>query len=236
MAQEQNRPPSRIALWARRLEILFFFFGALLLAAYVVRERIFVAHELSRVGIFAYPLAILLFAIIASAPFSVTDALAVMNGVLFGPVGGTVINTLGIVAAAVVGYGIARRTCVALDIDRRTASLPAWVRRYRVGSFPFLLAVRILPGIGGTIATQIAAALRVPIFIHIAAMATIAVPICTVLAIGGDRLADAFEQRVTEPVRHYVATHHPRFGFPFSAKMLHLRLHHKHPLHDGGTP
>ncbi|MGH7748156.1 MAG: hypothetical protein ACREQ5_25860, partial [Candidatus Dormibacteria bacterium] len=50
----------------------------------------------------------------------------------------------------------------------------------------FLVAVRILPGIGGTIATQTAAAMRVPLPVHIVTMSVVAVPICTVLAIFGD--------------------------------------------------
>jgi len=146
---------------------------------------------LSTIGPLAYPLAVVIFAAVASAPFSVTDALAIMNGVIFGPLWGSVVNAIGLVLAALVGYAIARRTSHLLELDRNIERLPAWVRRYKVGSPAFLLTVRIIPGLGGTIATQVAAAFRIPIFVHVWTMCAIAIPICTLLAIFGDRLAGA---------------------------------------------
>ncbi len=55
------------------------------LAAYVVADKRGVDYLLGSVGPFRVPLAVLIFAIVAAARFSVTDALAVTNGVLFGP-------------------------------------------------------------------------------------------------------------------------------------------------------
>jgi uncharacterized membrane protein YdjX (TVP38/TMEM64 family) len=209
-----------VTQWLRKFEALFILIGSFALAAYVVRERASVTSELSHLGFWSYPLAILLLAVVASAPFSVTDALAVMNGVIFGPIGGSIVNAFGIILAALVGYRVALRTSALLELDRRIEQLPGWIRRFRVGSFAFLVAVRIIPGIGGTIATQVAAAKRVPILIHVAAMAAIAVPICTALAIGGDTLAIFVQHHFTEPVGRYMHTHRPHlrhfhyFHFP----------------------
>ncbi len=184
----------------RRLEAAFIFVGSFVLAGLVVRYRTGVEQMLQTIGWLAYPLAIGLFTIVASAPFSVTDALAVMNGVLFGPLWGSVINAIGIVCAAIVGYMLARRTSHLLELERHIEKLPDWIKRYRVGSPAFLITLRIIPGLGGTLATQIAAAFKVPLFTHVWTMSAIAIPICTVLAIFGDKVSDFI---------HSMYLHHP---------------------------
>ena len=162
-------------------------------------------------GWFAVPLAVLVFAIVASAPFSVTDALAIMNGVLFGPLWGSLINAAGLVFAAVIGYVVALRTSEAFDVRRNVERLPSWARRFQIGSPMFLIVVRIIPGLGGTIATQTAAALRVPIVRQIYTMCIVAVPICTVLAVFGDAASDYIDARVLAPTRAFAERHHIRF-------------------------
>ncbi len=185
-APEASAPPS--SRW-HRYEAAAVFLFSFLLAAFVIKEKSGVEAYLSRIGPVAYPLAILIFAVVAAAPFSVTDALAIMNGVIFGPWRGSIVNALGLVIAAVGGYAIARRTSHLLQIQSNVERLPSWVRRFRVGSPPFLLTLRLVPGLGGTLATQIAAALRVPMFVHVWTMCAVAVPVCTLLAIFGDRVA-----------------------------------------------
>ncbi len=193
-------------LWWRRIEAALIFLASFAVAAFVVARKHEVEHLLHHLGIFAYPLAILIFAIVASAPFSVTDAIAVMNGVLFGPLWGSIVNALGLVLAAVIGYLVALRTSKLLDLEAQYARLPRWARHFKVGSPMFLIVVRIIPGLGGTIATQTAAAMRVPIWRQIYTMCAIAVPICTVLAIFGDQVSD-FVQYYTESARHMVHEH-----------------------------
>ena len=168
------------------------FLTSFALAAFVIRQKTAVEQFLTAIGPWiAYPLAVLLFTVVASAPFSVTDALAIMNGVIFGPLWGSVVNAVGLVFAAMVGYAIARRTSHLLELDKNIERLPTWVRRFRVGSPAFLLTLRVIPGLGGTLATQIAAAFRVPMFVHVWTMCAIAIPICTLLAIFGDRVSVA---------------------------------------------
>jgi uncharacterized membrane protein YdjX (TVP38/TMEM64 family) len=203
------------------VEAVAIFAGSFVLAAVVVRYRDHVQGILNGLGPFAMPLAVAIMAIVASAPFSVTDALAIMNGVLFGPLWGSVVNALGIIAAALIGYAVAMRTCKLLDIDRQIEKLPSWVRRYRVGSPMFLLVVRVIPGLGGTVATQTAAALRVPVWVHVWTMSAIAIPICTILAIFGDRAATFLDQHVSAPVHRYIERHHPHLPhFPH----VHIQL------------
>jgi len=107
---------SQIYRELRRLEAVGILLGSFAIAAVVVANRPLVEQVLGQLGWFAVPLAIVVFAIVASAPFSVTDALAIMNGVLFGPVMGSIVNAIGLVLAAMdvlsdgrltVGVGLA---------------------------------------------------------------------------------------------------------------------------------
>lgn len=169
------------------------------------------------IGPWSRPLAIVIFAVVASAPFSVTDALAVMNGSIFGPVWGSIINAIGIVFAALLGYWVNRRAQHLLDLEQTLAHLPAWVKRFPIGSPMFLLAVRVIPGLGGTVATATAAAFRVPVWVHVWTMSIIAIPICVLLAIFGDRLTvmlHSAEHRASAYYQHhhfhFRRTHRPR--------------------------
>ncbi|MBV8155074.1 MAG: hypothetical protein JO029_12430 [Candidatus Eremiobacteraeota bacterium] len=184
-----------------------------LLAFLVIRYQPRVEHEIRTIGFMAIPLAIAVFALVASAPFSVTDALAIMDGAIFGPVEGSIVNAIGLVFAAMLGYWINVRASHLLDLHEYLARLPPWVKRFPVGSPAFLLAVRVIPGFGGTVATATAAAFRVPVWVHVWTMCAIAVPICTLLAVFGDRLT-VFIHSTEWRAQHYCETHHcPQFHF-----------------------
>ena len=198
----------------RRLEAGLILGASFAVAAFVVARKSEVEHLLTALGPWSYPLAVVIFAVVASAPFSVTDALAVMNGVLFGPWIGSVVNAAGLVLAAVIGYVVALRTSQLLNIEESVARLPAWVRHFKIGSPMFLIVVRVIPGFGGTIATQTAAALRVPIWRQIYTMCAIAVPICTALAIGGNALSNYIEAKIVEPANRFAEQHNVHFPHP----------------------
>jgi uncharacterized membrane protein YdjX (TVP38/TMEM64 family) len=202
--RSKPEPPHLI----QRVAGVAIFAASFALAAYVVANKHGIDHILASVGPFRIPLAALIFAIVASAPFSVTDALAISNGVLFGPWKGAGVNALGLVLAAIIGYAVARRTSKLLDIESQVAHLPAWIRKLRIGSPGFLIAVRLIPGMGGTIATQTAAALRVPLWRQIYTMCAVTVPVCTVLAFGGHFISRYLEAHLVLPAERYVEHHH----------------------------
>jgi uncharacterized membrane protein YdjX (TVP38/TMEM64 family) len=218
--------PTGFSVFLRRLEAALIFAASFALAAFVVAKKPEVEHLLHVLGIAKFPLAIVIFAVVASAPFSVTDALAIMNGVLFGPLVGSLVNAAGLVLAAVIGYVVALRTSKLLDIEGTVQKLPAWVRHFKIGSPMFLIVVRIIPGLGGTIATQTAAALRVPIWRQIYTMCAIAVPICTALAVGGDALSNFIDDHIMEPAHAYAEKHHMHFP----------RRHHEPPASPAPSP
>lgn len=187
--------------------------ASFLLAFFVIRYQPRVEYEIRTIGFMALPLAVGVFAVVASAPFSVTDALAIMNGAIFGPLEGSIVNAVGLVFAAMLGYWINTRASHLLDVHAYLERLPAWVKRFPVGSPAFLLAVRVIPGFGGTVATATAAAFKVPIWVHVWTMCAIAIPICTLLAIFGDRVT-VFIHRTEWRATHYCQTHRcPHFRF-----------------------
>lgn len=190
----------------------------------MIRYQPQVAREIRSIGTFALPLAIAVFALVASAPFSVTDALAIMNGAIFGPLAGSLVDVVGLVLAAMLGYWINRRASHLLDLESYLHRLPGWVKRFPVGSPAFLIAVRVIPGFGGTVATASAATFKVPLWVHIWTMCAIAVPLCVVLTIFGDRVT-VFAHRYEARARVYYEHHRPHFHF-----------HHAHPIVRGATP
>ncbi len=196
----------------RRLVAIGIMVASFAVAYLVIRFQPEVDHYIRHIGFAAYPLAIVIFVAVASAPFSMTDALAVMNGSIFGPLWGSVLNAVGLVFASMIGYWINRRASHLLDLEAALEKLPAWVKRFPVGSPAFLLSVRVIPGLGGTIATATAATFKVPIWVHMWTFCAIAIPICTILAIFGDR-ATVVMHDYEDKARIYVEHHRPHFNF-----------------------
>ncbi len=187
------------------------------LAYLVIRYQHHVEAFIRGIGlVFAYPLAVVVFVAVASAPFSMTDALAIMNGSIFGPLWGSVLNAVGLVFASMIGYWINQRASHLLGLERALEKLPHWVKRFPVGSPAFLLSVRVIPGFGGTIATATAATFKVPLWVHMWTFCAIAIPICTLLAIFGDR-ATVFVHTFEHNAHDYYELHRPHFN-------LHVRL------------
>ncbi|MGB6986341.1 MAG: VTT domain-containing protein [Candidatus Aquilonibacter sp.] len=204
--------------FARRLGAIALLTASFALAALVIRFQPLVEREIRSLGLSAYPLAIAVFAVVASAPFSVTDALAIMNGAIFGPVMGSIVNAIGLVLAALMGYWINRHASQWLDLDAYLERVPAWVKRFPIGSPAFLLAVRVIPGFGGTVATASAATFRVPVWRHVWTMCAIAIPICTILAIFGDRVT-VVVHRYEARAHAYWMEHRPHLHFPHRVKV-----------------
>jgi hypothetical protein len=72
----------------------------------------------------------------------------------------------------------------------------------------FLILVRIIPGIGGTLATQLAAALRVPLLRHVATFCIVTIPFCTLLAFGGNAISTYVERHIMAPAEGFATRHH----------------------------
>ena len=75
----------------------------------------------------------------------------------------------------------------------------------------FLIVVRIIPGLGGTIATQTAAALRVPIWRQIYTMSRSRFPFAPRSPSAETRSANYVDAHVFEPATALARTHHMHF-------------------------
>ncbi|HEV3153943.1 MAG TPA: VTT domain-containing protein [Candidatus Baltobacteraceae bacterium] len=215
MPQAEARP-GRLA---RRIAGIAMLACSFVLAALVIRYQPWIEHVIRIIRpVVAVPIATVIFALVASAPFSVTDALAIMNGAIFGPFWGSIVNAAGIVAAGFIGYWINRHATHLLDLEKALERLPAWVKRFRIGSPMFLIAVRIIPGFGGTVATATAATFKVPVWVHVMTMSAVAIPVCTILAIFGDGAVAAihgYEHRA----HMYILHHRPHWHFRFRHRL-----------------
>jgi uncharacterized membrane protein YdjX (TVP38/TMEM64 family) len=197
-AVRQRREPSPAI---RRTFAIALFCFSIALAAGVIANKHAIDLLLAQAGPWAYPIAIGVLGIVAAAPFSVTDALAVSNGVVFGPVIGSLVNAAGLFVGSILSYYVARRTCKWLDVAAHMERLPDAVKRFPAGSPLFLIFVRIIPGVGGTLATQIAAALHVRLWRHVVTFLIVTVPFCTLLAFGGSAASHEIH-RLWLDVRH----------------------------------
>jgi hypothetical protein len=139
-----------VALWLRRLEAAAIFLPRSRSPPSSSRASMQVEHLLTSLGPSRCRLRSSFFAVVASAPFSVTDALAIMNGVLFGPMWGSIVNAVGIVLAAV--DRLRRRAAHVATARHRSAiavkRLPRGCAGSKSGSPMFLIVRADHPGAG----------------------------------------------------------------------------------------
>jgi len=104
-------------------------------------------HDL---GIWGYPLAVVLMAAVALLPIP-AEIPAAMNGMLFGPVYGTVITWVGAMIGALVSFELSRRFGRPL-VERvmPTSAIDRVDRAVDVANWPGLLVVRLIPSIAFT--------------------------------------------------------------------------------------
>ncbi len=103
-----------------------------------------------------------------------SDLFGVVNGSLFGPVMGALVNWVGALVGSTICYAIGHRLGEHPWVAGLIARLPQRMR-WGVGSLPFLLCVRYLPAVGGTTVNYAAGAMKVSIgrFLWTAAIGTL---------------------------------------------------------------
>jgi uncharacterized membrane protein YdjX (TVP38/TMEM64 family) len=104
-------------------------------------------------------------ALIAVSPFP-SQIVAVPIAVTYGFWLGVALNWAGWMLAAVLQYGLSRRTADDIDLDRLLDRTPRWMRRFPADHPLFLILARQLP-IGPHIVNMTAGALHVPLRRHL---------------------------------------------------------------------
>ncbi|EKD96159.1 MAG: hypothetical protein ACD_24C00161G0002 [uncultured bacterium] len=80
-----------------------------------------------------------------------TDSLTIVNGMVFGILGGTIIATVGNTVAALVEYFLGLKVRDATGTKGKTFTIPIIKKKFPVNSVMFLIFGRFLPGYGGKI-------------------------------------------------------------------------------------
>ena len=142
-----------------------------------------------RLGMAAMPLLILVHALVSVSPFP-GEVVAFGNSMLFGFGLGVVSNWSGWMIAAVIEYGLARRTAIDLGI-RQTPTWrrpPAWLRAVPLHHPVFLICGRWLP-FGAHLVNTTAGVLPVPFWRHVWCSAVSILPVATLVAALGSGAA-----------------------------------------------
>jgi len=126
---------------------------------------------------------------LASAPFISAGALALLNGAIFGVWEGAAINCVAVVLSGLSTYALARSAGARLHLHEELERLPAWAGRLPVGSPLFLIALRLIPWMGGTIANNVTAFYHGSMWRHMWTRVVVAVPIAIFNAYLGSKLA-----------------------------------------------
>jgi len=155
---------------------------AFALAYFAVHHRHVLQAWLIQAGPMGPLVSVAIYVLLVSSPFVSSDILALLNGAIFGFWEGALINCVGVMLGGVSTYLIARRTGEFLDIHEELERLPPWVKRLPVGSPLFLLALRMVPWVGGTIANNVAGFYKISIFRHLWTTAVIAIPVAVITA------------------------------------------------------
>lgn len=143
--------------------IVFASFGvAIFCVYYVARNRDSVEAFIRQLGP-AGPLASLaLYAVLGLSPVP-ADPLTLINGAVFGPLGGGALAWAGTTIAALVEYYMGTRIAGAAKFERRRAELPWGLDRLPVESIWFLVGGRTLTGVGSKFVSYMSGIYRVPL-------------------------------------------------------------------------
>ncbi|MGC8484647.1 MAG: TVP38/TMEM64 family protein [Candidatus Baltobacteraceae bacterium] len=165
-----------------------FFAAAAALGLYAITHESAVHAWILRAGPIGPVLSIGLYTLLASIPFLSSGAVALLNGMLFGFWWGAAYSAIAIVLSGFTTYAFAERLATGYGAEEFRAKMPVWLRRLPVGSPAFLIALRTIPWVGGTLANNAAVIYEIPFRRHFWTRLAVAVPIAAVSAYIGWKL------------------------------------------------
>ncbi len=162
--------------------------AALALGLFALANEADVHAWVVRAGPWGPLLAIGMYTLLASIPFLSSGALALLNGMLFGFWQGAAYSAVAIVLSGFTTYAIARGLASDYELEEFRATMPSWLRRIPVASPMFLIALRAIPWVGGTLANTAGAFYNIPLRRHMWTRLAVALPFACVSAYLGWRL------------------------------------------------
>ena len=131
--------------------LLFLTVGVPLIIAIIFAKDLQQIESIVRMaGLWGPIISISLFLLFAFTPLP-AEPLALINGVVFGPVLGSVLNLLGNTVATFVEYFVGTRMSAATDFEPPHKKLPARLQQFSPDSLWFLIGVRFVPQFGSKI-------------------------------------------------------------------------------------
>ncbi len=165
-----------------------FLAAALAIGTYAMTHEPEVHASIVRAGPTGPLLSIALYTLLASIPFLSSGAIALLNGMLFGFWWGAAYSAVAIVLSGFTTYAVAERLAAGFGAEELRAKMPTWLRRIPVGSPAFLIALRTIPWLGGTLANNAAAIYEIPFRRHFWTRLAVALPVAVVSAYVGWKL------------------------------------------------
>lgn len=147
-----------------------------------------VMQGIAAAGIWGVALSIGLMILHSFVPFP-AEILAIANGMIYGPIGGTIVTWVGAMIGAVVAFWLARRLgrpfaarFVSADEFRR---IDAWTERYGVGTF---LVARLIPIIAFNLVNFAAGLTRLSLWTFIWTTGIGILPVTVAMVVVGDQI------------------------------------------------
>lgn len=113
-------------------------------------------------GVWGFLLSISLIVLFGFTPLP-AEPIAVMNGILFGPVQGAVLNMVGNMIASLIEYYVGTRMTKATNFESPLNRLHPRLQKFSPDSLWFLIGFRFIPQVGSKIVSFGAGIFQVPI-------------------------------------------------------------------------
>jgi phospholipase D1/2 len=150
----------RAERWRSWAVIAFSFGVAILGVILIARNDVLVETTIISLGVFG-PLAILaMYMLLGLSPIP-SDPLTLINGAVYGPLGGAALALIGTTLASLVEYYLGTRIADAAHFEQRKGELPWGLDRLPVDSIWFLIGGRMITGAGSKLVSFISGVYRI---------------------------------------------------------------------------
>jgi phospholipase D1/2 len=146
--------------WRSWAVIVFSFAIAILAVVLIARNETLVEATIRSLGV-SGPLAVLaMYMLLGLSPIP-SDPLTLINGAVYGPLGGAALALIGTTLASLVEYYLGTRIADAAQFERHKAELPWGLDRLPVESIWFLIGGRMITSAGSKLVSFISGVYRI---------------------------------------------------------------------------
>lgn len=180
---------SKLLTWVL---LLASFGSAIGFLIYIARHQAAVTNFIRDLGAAGPFLSVLLYGVLAVSPIP-ADPLTIINGAVFGPVGGGFVAWIGMTSAALVEYFIGMRIGRAAEFEQKRENLPFGLGNLPVDSILFLLGGRMLTGAGSKAVSYLSGIYRISLWRYLWTTSVSTLFGAFAFALGGAGLLDLLQ-------------------------------------------